>query len=90
MIAISMFDSTLCNERQLTQDSLFMSPVSFQTVSIILGVGLISMTVRESTFLVGYTFRELFTQQRLFRFNDPELVKILQQAKQYSRTQRQD
>jgi uncharacterized SAM-binding protein YcdF (DUF218 family) len=48
------------------------------------------MTVRESTFLVGYTFRELFTQQRLFRFNDPELVKILQQAKQYSRTQRQD
>ena len=36
-----MFDSTLCNERQLTQDSLLMPPVSFQTVSILLGVGLI-------------------------------------------------
>lgn len=90
-----MFDSTLCNERQLTQDYLFMSPVSFQTVSILLGVGLILtivglVWVRESTFLVGYTFRELFTQQRVFQFNAPELGKILQQAKQYSRTQRQD
>jgi uncharacterized SAM-binding protein YcdF (DUF218 family) len=36
-----MFDSTLCNERQLTQDSLFMPPVSFQTVNALLGVGLI-------------------------------------------------
>ena len=45
------------------------------------------MTVRESTFLVGYTFRELFARQQVFELNDSELVTLLKQAKQYKTIQ---
>ena len=45
------------------------------------------MTLRESIFLVGYTFRELFARQQASGLNDPQLVNLLHQAKQYSLTQ---